>query len=181
MSLYSDVRAGCRLVAISALSEYPTMPVIFSHLNGAEPAESYVVVNILSIEQRGHAQTSTLTNTLEELSIAASYEILVQYSFCGSLSGEASQSFTQRINNNPWVFEQQGKSKLGFMRKSQVRRAPQLRDTQWVDYHNMDVTYMYTANTQQAVDVIESVILEDESSGDIFTVPPGIDINPPSP
>lgn len=160
-SIYTDVRAAIRKGALAALSEYPTTPVIFSHNNGTEPAESYVVVNVLSIEQQGHHMTSTLTNVDEELSIQAAYECLVQFSFIGSLSGDMAQSFTQRINNNPVALEELKKQKLGLMRKSQIRRAPQKRDTKWVEYHNMDVTFNYVVITNQLVDVVEGVVIEE--------------------
>lgn len=164
MPIYSDVRKAIRLGAIAALSEYPTTPVIFSHGSGTEPAESYVVVNILNIEQQGHHITSTLTDTTEHLSIQVQYEILCQFSFIGSLSGDLAQSFTQRINNNPVALEELKKQRLGLMRKSQIRRAPQKRDTKWVEYHNMDVTFNYTVNTNQLVDIVEGVVLEDDTS-----------------
>lgn len=164
MAIQTDVRKAIRLGAIAALSEYPTTPVIFSNSNGTEPAESYVVVNILNIEQQGRHITSTLTNTDEQLSIQAQYEILVQFSFIGSLSGDMAQSFTQRINNNPVALEELKKQRLGLMRKSQIRRAPQKRDTKWVEYHNMDVTFNYTVNTNQLVDVVEGVVIADETS-----------------
>jgi hypothetical protein len=164
MAIYSDVRKAIRLGAIAALSEYPSTPVIFSHSSGTEPAESYVVINILNIEQQGHHITSTLTNTDEELSIQVQYELLCQFSFIGSLSGDMAQSFTQRINNNPVALEELKKQRLGLMRKSQIRRAPQKRDTKWVEYHNMDVTFNYTVNTNQLVDVVEGVVIADETS-----------------
>lgn len=162
--IYTDVRAAIRRVVITALSEFPTTPTIFSNSNGTEPAESYAVINILNIEQQGHHITSTLTNTEEELSVQVQYEIQVQMSFIGSLSGDMAQSFTQRINNNPVALEELKKNKLGLMRKSQIRRAPQKRDTKWVEYHNMDVTFNYTVNTNQLVDVVEGVVLADETS-----------------
>lgn len=175
MSAYSLVRQGLRKVALAALEDnYPTMPVNFSHTNGEEEAESYVVVNILSMQQEGHHSSSTLTNTDEELSVFVAYEVMVQYSFVGSLSGEAVQSFTQRINNNPIVFEELGRNKLGVLRKSLVRRAPQKRETQWIEGFNMDVTFSYILNTQQLVDVIEVVVMQDDLTGDVFTIPPGV-------
>ena len=164
MSVYSDVRASIRKGTLAALSEFTDPIVIFSHSNGSEPAESYVVVNVLSITQSGHHITSTLTNEDEELSIQSQYEIFVQFSFIGSLSGDMAQSFTQRINNNPVALEELKKNKLGLMRKSQIRRAPQKRDTKWIEYHNMDVTFNYTINTNQLVDVVEGVVLADETS-----------------
>jgi hypothetical protein len=174
MSVYSDVRASIRKGALAALSEFTNPQVIFSHGNGAEPAESYVVVNILNIEQQGHHSTSTrLNETTETQTIQASYEVMAQFSFVGSLSGDMSQSFTQRINNNYLVFEELGRNKLGIMRKSQIRRAPQKRDTKWVEYHNMDVTFSYTVCTTQVIDLIEAVIVENLTEPSIFRVPEG--------
>lgn len=175
MSLYGDIRTAARNVALKVLEDdFPTTQVIFAHLNGAEPAGPYVVINIINIEQQGHHSTSTLTDTDEELAIQVAYEVMIQFGFCGSTAGEMAQHFTQRINNNPWVFEELSRNKLGFMRKSQVRRIPQKRDTKWVEYFNQDVTFSYIGLTEQLVDVIESVVLEDAISGDVFTIPPGI-------
>lgn len=176
MSVYSLVQTSIRNAALVALNEYPSAQVIFSHAAGVEPVGSYVVINILSIDQQGHASTSTLTNQSEELTVSGSYEILTQFSFVGKDSGDMAQSFTQRINNNPLSWEANSLNKLGFMRKSQIRRAPQKRDTRWVEYHNIDITFSYTVNTQQVVDIIEAVVIEDNTKIPpiIFTVPPGI-------
>lgn len=174
MSVYSLVRTSIRNAALVALNEYPSAQVIFSHAGGVEPVGSYVVINILSIDQQGHASTSTLTNENEELTVSGSYEILTQFSFVGKDSGDMAQSFTQRINNNPWSLEALGRNKLGLMRKSQIRRAPQKRDTQWVEYHNMDVTFNYIIQTQQLVDVVEHAVinLKIDDTDNEFTVPP---------
>lgn len=174
MSIYSQLEDGLRNVALVALSEFTNPQVIFSHVNGTEPAESFVIINILSNTQQGHHTTSTLTDTQEILATQASYEVFVQFSFCGSKSGEMSSSFNQRINNNHKVFEELAKNNMGVMRKSPMRRAPQKRDTKWVEYHNLDVTFSYTVVTQELVDVIEVVILQDVITGDVFTVPPDI-------
>ena len=176
MSVYSGVRTAIRNSALAALSEFPTTPVVFSHSGGSEPAESYVVVNILSIEQQGHHMTSTLTNVDEELSIQVAYELLCQFSFIGSLSGDMAHRFAQRINNNPVALEEIKKNNLGIMRKSQIRRAPQKRDTKWVEYHNMDVTFNYITNTQQLVDVIDGIVVESnlDDDPDLIKIPESI-------
>lgn len=162
--IYSDVRAAVRNAALGALKEFTNPIVIFSNNNGSEPAESYVVVNILSIEQQGHTSRSTLTTAQDGLIFQVAYEIQVQFSFIGSLSGDMVQSFTQNINNNPVSTEEQKRQRLGFMRKSQVRRAPQKRDTKWVEYHNLDVTFSYVVITNQLVDVVEGVVIEDDTT-----------------
>lgn len=176
MALYSEVRAAIRKAAIAALSEYTNPLVIFSNSNGAEPAESYVVVNILGTTQQGRHSTSTFTNANEEITIQSFNEMMVQFSFIGSLSGEMSHSFSQRINNNPVALQELNKYKIGIMRKSNIRRSPQKRDTKWVEYHNIDVTFNYAANTQEKFDVVEALVFEDNLSETplIFSVPPGI-------
>lgn len=175
MAIFTDLQEAIRLSVIAALPDYPTTLVKFSHDNGPEPSSSYVVINVLNIEQQGHHSTSTrLSETTETQTVQASYEVMVQFSFIGSLSGDMSQSFTQRINNNYLVFEELGRNKLGVMRKSPIRRAPQKRDTKWVEYHNMDVTFSYTICTTQVVDIIEAVIIENQTEPSIFRVPEGL-------
>lgn len=173
MSIYSDVSNGIIGTAIVALSEYTDPLVILSHQNGAEPSKTYCVINILSIEQQGHHSTSTQTTSDFKLNVRVVYEVMVQFSFIGSLSGEMAQSFTQKINNTPLVREALTNNNLGFMRKSQIRRAPQKRDTKWVEYHNIDATFNYIVNTTDVTDWVESIIADSEQTGD-FTIPEGV-------
>ena len=173
MAVYGDVRKAIRLSAIAALSEFPTTPVIFSNTSGSEPAESYVVVSILSISQQGHRVTSSQLDLTERQSVQVAYEVMCQFSFIGSKSGDMAQSFTQRINNNYKVFEDLARNKLGVMRKSDIRRSPQKRQTKWVEYHNMDVTFSYIVLTQDVIDLIEAVVVEDVTADTIFRVPEG--------
>lgn len=184
MNIFTTVRAAIRNVSLVALNEFVNPLVIYSHSNGSEPAGAYVVVNILSVEQQGHHSSSGLTkaNGLDyELSVTAAYEVNAQLSFVGSQSGEMAYSFYQRINNNPLVFEELARNKLGVMRKSQVRRAPQKRDTTWVEYHNLDVTFSYHVVTKQVVDIVEGVVAQavyDDVVQPTFNVPEGLVINP---
>jgi hypothetical protein len=164
VAVYSDVRKSIRNVALNALSEFTNPVVIFSHENGPEPSVSYVVINILSVIPVGHHITSTLANENEEIIFSVPYEIQVQFSFIGSQSGDMAQSFTQNINNNPITIEETQVQKLGLVRKSAIRRAPQKRDTKWVEYHNMDVTFNYVVITNQLIDVVEGVVIADETS-----------------
>lgn len=181
--VYSDLRKAIRRAVIQSLIEYfPTQAdqdkyIFFSHSGGTEPSNPFVVINILGIEQRGKHMTSTLANpTNNNLTVMASYEATVQFSFCGSTAGDMAQSFTQRINNNPLSLEALKKEKLSVMRKSNTRRAPQKRDTQWVEYFNQDVVFSYVVNTQQPIDWVEAVVIEDTLTEppELFSVPPGI-------
>lgn len=178
-TLFTALEDGIRAGAIIALGNYSTAPIIFSHGNGDEPAESYVVINILNIQQQGHHATSTLTETDRKLPINVAYEALVQYDFVGSLSGNMVHEFNQHLGNNPLVIEEFRKHKIGYMRKSQIRRIPQKRETQWVEYFNIDVTFNYIVNTLQPVDTIETVVIQDVINDVTFTVPPDAVLPPP--
>jgi hypothetical protein len=171
--VYTSVRSGLRNVALAALSEYTSPQVIFSNSSGTEPSGSYAVVNILNIVQIGHRSTSTLLDLNKNQATFVSYEVQAQYSFIGSESGDMAQSFTQRINNIQSSLNAQTTNKLGVMRKSSIRRSPQLRDTKWVEYHNIDVTFSYTVVTQEVTDEIDVVIIQNQVTNNTFTVPPG--------
>lgn len=183
MAAYSDIRKAIRRAAIQSVIEYfPTADdqnkfVFFSHVGGTEPSSPYMVINILGIQQIGKHSTSTLADPTQNIvNVRASYEITVQFSFCGSTAGDMAQSFTQRINNNPFSFSALNQEKLSVMRKSNIRRIPQKRDTQWVEYFNQDVVFTYTLNTEQPIDWVEAVVIEDAISQppEIFSVPDGI-------
>ena len=184
MNIYSTVRGAIRNVTLKALGEFTNPLVIYSHANGNEPAGSYVTVSILNVDQTGRHVSSGLVEangaTFEE-TIKVSYEVMAQLSFVGSQSGEMAYSLYQRINNNPLVLEEAARNKLGFMRKSQVRRAPQKRDTTWVEYHNLDVTFSCHVVTKQVVGTIEGVIAQavyDDVTQPSFTVPENLVITP---
>ena len=184
MNIFTSVRTAIRNVTLKALDEFTAPMVNYSHSSGTEPTGSYAVVNILSVEQIGHHTSSGLAKAnglVCDLSVTAAYEVNVQLSFIGSQSGEMAYSLYQRINNNPVVLEETAKNKLGFMRKSSVRRAPQKRDTTWVEYHNLDLTFSYHVVTKQEVGIIEGVVAQavyDDVVQPTFTVPEGLVINP---
>ena len=184
MNIFTSLRTAIRNVTLKALEEFTAPMVNYSHSSGTEPTGSYAVVNILSVEQIGHHTSSGLAKAnglVYDLSVTAAYEVNVQLSFVGSQSGEMAYSFYQRINNNPLVFEELARNKLGVMRKSQVRRAPQKRDTTWVEYHNLDVTFSYHIVTKQVVDIVEGVVAQavyDGVTQPSFTVPENLVITP---
>ena len=184
MNIFTTVRGAIRNVTLKALDEFTNPLVIYSHANGNEPAGSYVTVSILNVDQTGRHVSSGLVEAngakFEE-TIKVSYEVMAQLSFVGSKSGEMAYSFYQRINNNPLVFEELARNKLGVMRKSQVRRAPQKRDTTWVEYHNLDVTFSYHIVTKQVVDIVEGITVEgvyNDTIQDNFTIPEDLVITP---
>lgn len=170
MNLYTSLRTSIRNVVLKALeSDFQTLPIIFTHQSGPEPAETYGAVYVLSVNQIGHSQTSTLASPAnEEISFGVVYEADIQISFFGSLSGDAIHNFVQHINNNPLVLHEFKANNLGFMRKTQIRSNPQKRDTQWVDSFNITLTVNYIVGSSQVVDIVESVVFETEYDGETY-------------
>lgn len=177
MTIHTQVKTAVRNVALVALSEYQSIPVIYSHQNGAEPNSTYCTINLLRLEQQGHGSVSSLTNLNKNIKFSAAYEVMIQFSFFGSQSGDACYSLTQRINNSPFVFEELAKNKLGVLRKSQVRFNPQKRETQWIDSYNVDVYFSYILETKQLIDYVDAVVVQD-TNGNEFTVPQDFVITP---
>lgn len=184
MNIYTQIEDGLFNGTLKALVEYfpaqdDDSPIVFSHNDVAEPDSPYVVINVLNIDQKGQGYTSTLTNEDEELTIKASYEALVQFSFCGSTAPNMAHSFHSALNSII-VNDEYRRDKLGIMRKSKIRRAPQKRETEWIDYFNIDVTFSYELIEHQVVDVIEVVIIEENIDDvvTVYTVPPDIVITP---
>lgn len=163
MSIYSEVRSALRKGTITVLSEYfPTTElqdkgIIFSHGTGLEPTIPYVVIQILSTDQVGRTSYSTLTDEDENLTIITQYEITAQFSFCGTKAGDMAYDFNSAINNNVVMWEAFQKNNLAPLRKSTLRRLPLRRDTQWIEYENLDVTFSYAVKTTQKVDVVERI------------------------
>lgn len=180
LDIYSQVEDALRNTAFSTLTEFytdkETAPIVFSHSNAPEPFQSYVVINIVDLASVGRQSTSTLVDDEENLLITNNYEVRAQFTFAGSMSANMAHHFYQRIGSNPLVHQEARRNKLGFMRKSSIRRAPQKRDTKWIEFQNVDVTFSYSVRTIQPIEVIEAVVLQEAISGDTFIVPEGVTI-----
>ena len=176
MSIYSDMREAVRLGTVEALSQsgFSSIPIIYSHQNGTEPAGTYVVIQIVSLNQVGHSQTDTVTDASpvnKKITYKTYYEGVVQFTFAGSNAPDVAHEFLNAIPNNIVVREAYQKNNLSPVRKSQLRRAPQKRDTKWVEFFNLDVTFSYMVKTTQTLDWVEHVIVVDTQTGEILTIP----------
>lgn len=177
ISVYSDVRDALQKAVEYANFEYPEAEVILSHQNGEEPLDSYIALDIDSVVEEGQGSSSTLTDEDFNLMIQANYTIQATLNFIGNLSGDMSHDLLLHISRNPWVRERIESLKVGVLKVGAVTRIPQLRDGQWVEYHNLNVTFSYSAKYKQLVDVVEqvtgiaTVVIGNQSSSDTFSVP----------
>lgn len=182
--IFPALKTAIRNGTYKALQEFfpdkATAPIIFSHNNGPEPTTNYVVINIVDVISPGRGSSSSRVGISSagtfEFKTVGYYEVRVQFSFCGSDSADMAHTFNHRISNSQFVLDEFRLNKLGYMRKSSMRRAPQKRETEWVEYQNIDVTFSYSVISTDVVDIIESVVIEDASltPSTVFTVPKGV-------
>lgn len=177
MSIYSSMRSAVRLGTVEALKQagYSTTPVIYSHQNAPEPSSSYVVVQVVNINQVGRKEEATFTDDSvpkKNLIYKNHYEAVIQFTFAGTDAPDMGTEFHNSILGSVVVREAYQKNHLAPIRKSGLRRSPQKRDTQWVEFFNVDVTFSYMVYTKQEIDWVDHVSIVDVNSGEIITVPP---------
>lgn len=172
MGAYSDLQDAL-YNSISTL--FPDTEVIWMYDGGAEPASPYIGLYILTLDQIGREETSTYaeeigTSDTYKINIKATYEATVQVGFRGTTAGDLAHEFNNTLNN-PFFWEALEKNNLSKMRQTQIRNAPQKRDTKWVQAFNQDVVFAYAYNVEQEVPVIEQVILQNITTGDKYYIP----------
>lgn len=176
MSVYSKIRdalydGSARLIQ---RTEYnPT--IIFSHGNGLEPGNNYVVINILGMEQTGRVFNSSLTDGVASSNGLKSHfqsfhEARVQFSFYGSSAGDICDTFHRHITNYTMTRDDWCRYGLAPNRKSQIIYNPQLRDTEWIDAFNFTVTFTYGVHESKEIDWVEHVTIS--TNGRSSTIPP---------
>lgn len=174
MSIYEQLENSLYDSCELALADYyPNSPIIFTHGTGSEPKVPYITLQILFVEQIGRTETATRADpvydeegeiTHYELNSKAQYEVTVQFSGMGSSAGALAFDLHHLLNTT-LVWEKFQLHNLYPIRKSEVRRAPLLRETEWVDRYNFDVIFTYSVSTNQKVDVIEYITFMRKSTG----------------
>ena len=175
--IYTDIQDAVRNVVWQALDDVyldkNTAPIIFSHLNGAEPEDTYITLNVLGLYPVGRNQVGTLTSTTNQITYLSTYEAEIRVVVCGSESGNVAHLLNHRIAAKPSVIIAASANNLGFMRKSSVRHTPVKREAEWVDYHTLDITFSYQVLSVETVGIIESVSTEAQitsSDGEVDSV-----------
>jgi hypothetical protein len=158
---------------------FPTNQTIWMYGGGTEPTDPYVGLHILDMDQIGREQVSSLASETSPdsdsffLNVTVNYEAQVQITFKGSTAGDMAHEFSQKLNN-PIYLERMRGNNLGRMRMSSIRNAPQLRETKYVPTFIQTVTFSYAYRSQQSVDYIKQVLIENETTGDRYEIPKSI-------
>lgn len=170
VDIYDTLLTNLADGAAVALSDYPDTPVFISHDGVPEMARDYVAQYVLGITRVGAPYVSTLATSTEKLHIQSHYEIRTQYTFVGKSSFSLASSFYQRVIYNPIVSEALARNKISVYRTGDVLAAPQRRETKWVNAYTLDVHFGFAIETQQTVDIVESVVFTDPFTNEKYTI-----------
>lgn len=134
------------------------VPIIFSHENGLEPKNTYCVVNILNRSKVGRRQHATfLERELSEMWWLQHYQLYLQLSFIGKDASNLAWAFDEVLPDSGNYLEEFQKRNLGWLSKSDLRRQPQPRETNWVPAYNLDINLSFAIQYRQVMDWIEFI------------------------
>lgn len=158
--LYDATTNALNVVGISNT----TLPVIFSHESGLEPANTYCLIHILGMEQQGRVSEATFVEPEnDELWFTSFYTLKTQFSFIGKKSENYGYGFRHHVVNNVRFREEYQKKNLSVTYRSDLRDQPQPRETQWMPVQNMDLNFSFAVQTRQAVDWVEFITVNGET------------------
>ena len=156
MSIYDSLKSSLYNSCTKIVTENQ---VIFSHQGGQEPNGTYCAINILRVDKVGSETDATYASddgSITELYSRNEYEATVRFMFVGKDAGNLAYEFESTMDNYASRFFF-GTESLAVMRKSNVRRVPEKRETTWVENFTLDVVFSYAVETTQPIDIIEDV------------------------
>lgn len=172
-SIYSQLMQS---LITATKSIFPDNKVIRGNTNGQEPDNPYIAVRLIRNNQIGIAQNDSQLTVDGKMTTKVNYEALVQFSFTSideEVAADLAYTFVQYLNT-PKTREIFRINHLGKTGVSTVRNVPYKRESEWTQYYNVDVTFVYASITTQDMNPITAVELIDEISGTVFVVPPEV-------
>lgn len=144
-----------------------TLQPIVSHQNGPEPRQNYVVINTLNIDATGHADSQRnamffQANSMKQYMVQQ-YEVVVQLQFFGQGAGGVAMGYYSQLSGNSVIREIHTKNNLAIRRRTNLRRAPQLRDGVWVNSFAFDMTLGFAVRSAQEIDWVDSITVNGEN------------------
>lgn len=142
--------SGKKITTVKSMSNVP------------ESTKTYCSVGIL---KRGTFGKADFSNRLvdEQLEYTLHKTITVQVNLIGDESEYIAGAFENALMNDQRVRDAVRSKKLGVLNRSDLRRAPRLRDnTEWVEGWNMDITFTVAVNVKYGYDWIEYITLNGE-------------------
>lgn len=167
-TIRSAIRGVIREATIDAFAlsdiAIPDDNIIFSHGGGLEPNSDYCVINILKNRQKGRASEATRTRQgetyLEQmLPFTVFYYAEVQFSFIGKNALELGMEFQNNVTNNRQVIEAYQYKSLSPVNKTDLKRLPKLRETDWVEQAVFDLDFGYSVQRYQDINWVEYIVV----------------------
>lgn len=141
------------------------IPVV-SHSSAPEPTQDYVVINTQRLIGTGRADSSngpvTITAGIAKQWNTQNYEVVVQLTFVGASSGNNAMTYHSQYYGNTPVKEIYTKNNLAVRRRTDVRRAPQLRENVWVNAYSFDLTLGFAVTTAHEIDWADKITVNGE-------------------
>ena len=157
MNLYEQLESSLYDVTSRLV---PATTVIFSHEGGEEPRGTYISVNVLDNNRVGREYDSFDTQGADPtMSSRTEREVLVRFLFIGQDAGDKAYEMEAKLHNEATRFILYPNN-LAVMRISEVRRVPELRDTKWIPYFVLDITFSYATTIDMDIDTIEYISWE---------------------
>lgn len=141
---------------------YQDVDIVFSHQNGMEPKNTYLMINLLSTNRVGRVFESTYLTEQEDMWYTNHYTTIMQLSFLGGKSKDVAFDFNDSIFSDRVYIESLQKRGLGVITKSDLRRQPQPRESEWVELQNLDLTMSFAVQTRRKMDWVEFITINGE-------------------
>ena len=171
MSLYDDILESGLSTLKNSLTDYPSTPVIKANKAEREPTTSYATVSLLSFEQVGKTTRGTHLNSSNSLWYEAPYEVTFQFNFLGKEAPSICLSSHMRMANSVLNREHSQASNMSIIRKSEIRRIPQKRDTKYTEMLTYDVTFFSIYGFTETVGSLEQVVIGDTINDVEISIP----------
>lgn len=84
------------------------------------------------------------------------YSVVVRFETYGPDAGSNIQKLSRSFGN-PYYDEKFLLEGLGYSSQSVIRKAPRLQETDWLDHYQLDVTFFFAHEEDQAINVVEKV------------------------
>lgn len=147
---------------------HSNVQILFSNTNALEPKGTYCAISPLQITQIGKRDESTLLEpTTETITTSTHYKLYLQFMFTGNSAGDVATHIQHSLMNNRRAFDELHKRNLSVLNKSDVRRNPRLRETQWVDSFAFDLNLTFSIFTRYSYDWVEYIT----TNGELFKIP----------
>lgn len=171
-TIRSAIRGAIREATIDAFEfsdiDIPPENIIFSHGGGLEPESNYCVINILENRQKGRASEATRTRQGETylqqmLPFTVFYYAKVQFSFIGKDALDIGMEFQNNVTNNRQAIEAYQYKSLSPVNKTDLKRLPKLRETDWVEQTVFDLDFGYSVQRYQDINWIEYIVVNGQT------------------